>query len=162
MVGINSFRLLPLKDLELKLNNLLEYYTDHAYAEHARWMRPTNYGTLEFIPPLEPAEPGLGLDITDKETMNQQIMYLLLQVIGAKIYDAKQFRLSRPEPKELIETSDFDQAFLAFSNYISILDKTERYMPNFCKIKLQESGRRPASWWMKIWEFGSGWDTHKI
>jgi len=159
MVGINSFRLLPLKDLELKMNNLLEYYTDHAYSEHARWMRPTNYGTLEFIPPLEPAEPGSGLDLTDKELVSQQIMYLLLPIIGAKIYDAEQFRLSRPEAFSFTEESDFDLAFQAFSDYISRLDKTERYMPDFCKIKLEETKRRPASWWMKIWEFGSGWET---
>lgn len=161
MVGINSFVSLPLADLELKMKNLLEYYTDHAYSEHARWMRPTNYGTLEFIPPLEPAEPGKGLDIrdSDKETLSQQIMYLLLPIIGGKIYDAKQFRLSRPEVKNFVETSDFDEAFQAFSDYISRLDKTERYMPDFCKIKLVESKRRPASWWMKVWEFGSGWET---
>jgi hypothetical protein len=159
MVGINSFRLLPLKDLELKMNELLEFYTDHAYSEHCRWMRPTNYGYLEFIPPLEPAEPGWELDITDKELVSQQIMYLLLPIIGGKIYDANQFRLSRPEAFSFSEESDFDKAFQAFSDYISRLDKTERYMPDFCKIKLEERKRRPASWWMKIWEFGSGWET---
>lgn len=160
MVGINSSRVLPLADLEAKLNSLLDYYTDHAYSEHARWMRPTNYGMLEFIPPLEPAEPGSGLEISDKETLSQQIMYLLLPIIGAKIYDAKQFRLSRPENFVLSSESEFDSAFQAFSDYISRLDKTERYMPDFCKIKLEDSKRRPASWWMKIWEFGSGWETH--
>ena len=160
MVGINSSRVLPLADLETKLNFLLDYYTDHAYSEHARWMRPTNYGMLEFIPPLEPAGPGSGLGVTDNETLSQQIMYLLLPIIGAKIYDAKQFRLSRPENFVLRDESDFDKAFQAFSDYISRLYKTERYMPDFCKIKLEESKRRPASWWMKIWEFGSGWETH--
>lgn len=160
MVGINSSRVLPLEDLGVKLNSLLDYYTDPAYSEHARWMRPTNYGTLEFIPPLEPAEPGSDLEVTDKEIMSQQIMYLLLPIIGAKMYDAKQFRLSRPENFVLTTESDFDKAFQAFSDYISRLDKTERYMPDFCKIKLEESKRRPASWWMKVWEFGSGWETH--
>jgi hypothetical protein len=160
MVGINSSRVLPLTDLEAKLNSLLDYYTDHAYSEHARWMRPTNYGMLEFIPPLEPAEPGSGLEITDKETLSQQIMYLLLPIIGGKIFDAAEFRRSRPENFILSDESAFDKAFQAFSDYISRLDKTERYMPDFCKIKLEESKRRPASWWMKVWEFGSGWETH--
>jgi hypothetical protein len=160
MIGINSSRVLPLTDLEIKLNSLLDYYTDPGYSAHARWMRPTNYGTLEFIPPLEPAEPGRGLEITDKETLSQQTMYLLLPMIGGKIYDAEQFRLSRPENFVLADESAFDKAFLAFSDYISRLDKTELYMPDFCKIKLEESKRRPASWWMKVWEFGSGWETH--
>jgi hypothetical protein len=159
MTGINSFVSLPLADLELKLTNLLEHYTDHAYSEHARWMRPTNYGYLEFIPPLEPADPGGSCEISDKEILSQQIMYLLLPVIGGKIYDAKQFRLSLPKIEPLVKESDFDQAFTDFSDYISRLDKTERYMPNFCKINLEAAKRRPASWWMKIWEFGSGWES---